>query len=210
MLAVGADASNTSNSNDIELNARAWLESLRTKPYEEAKESLLQFSGIGPKVADCVLLMSLNQPGAIPVDTHVWQIANRDYRVPLRKTKTLTEQNYKIIGDFFRKIHGEFAGWAHSILFAADLATFADRKVESVDVGSGLVKEEKIVKVKKEKENEEDRGNEIKEEPSSKRRKVSSVSSVDPNGDETKVMIKQENSENNDSNLDSSIRRLSR
>lgn len=30
---------------------------------------------VGPKVADCICLMSLDKTGAIPVDTHVWSIA---------------------------------------------------------------------------------------------------------------------------------------
>lgn len=32
-----------------------WLWSLRSKSYPEAKESLLELSGVGPKVADCVV-----------------------------------------------------------------------------------------------------------------------------------------------------------
>ena len=34
---------------------------------------------MGPKVADCVALFSLDQAACIPVDTHVWRIARRDY-----------------------------------------------------------------------------------------------------------------------------------
>ena len=34
-------------------------------------------AGIGPKVAACVALFSLDKHAAIPVDTHVWQIAVR-------------------------------------------------------------------------------------------------------------------------------------
>jgi N-glycosylase/DNA lyase len=32
-----------------------WLSSLREKSYPETKESLLELSGVGPKVADCVV-----------------------------------------------------------------------------------------------------------------------------------------------------------
>lgn len=32
-----------------------WLSTLRKKSYAEAKESLLELSGVGPKVADCVV-----------------------------------------------------------------------------------------------------------------------------------------------------------
>jgi N-glycosylase/DNA lyase len=32
-----------------------WLHSLRDVPYHEAKASLMELSGVGPKVADCVV-----------------------------------------------------------------------------------------------------------------------------------------------------------
>lgn len=38
-----------------------WLESLRNRPIEDAREELLKFVGVGRKVADCVLLMSLDK-----------------------------------------------------------------------------------------------------------------------------------------------------
>ena len=61
-------------------------------------------------MADCVLLMSLDQSGAIPVDTHVWQIAKRDYKLQSSGgTKTLTSKTYDMIGDRFREIFGEHA-----------------------------------------------------------------------------------------------------
>ena len=53
------------------------------------------------QVADCVCLMSLDKAGAIPVDTHVWQIANRDYMPKLKTTKSLTDKIYGEIGKTF-------------------------------------------------------------------------------------------------------------
>ena len=32
-----------------------WLHTLRSESYSKAKESLLELSGVGPKVADCVV-----------------------------------------------------------------------------------------------------------------------------------------------------------
>ncbi|MBQ1893430.1 MAG: DNA-3-methyladenine glycosylase 2 family protein [Clostridia bacterium] len=46
------------------------LEKLRDMELAEAREELLSFLGIGPKVADCVLLFSLQHTDAFPVD--VW------------------------------------------------------------------------------------------------------------------------------------------
>jgi N-glycosylase/DNA lyase len=94
-----------------------WLSSLRTKPYPVVKEALLELSGVGPKVADCVCLFSLDQPSALPVDTHVWQIATRDYKFKLKgkKVASMTKDVYNGVGDFFRGLWGEYAGWAQSV-----------------------------------------------------------------------------------------------
>lgn len=76
----------------------------------------------------------------------VWQIAQRDYKFGKGAHKTLNKTTYDAVGNHFRKIWGKEAGWAHSVLFTADLRTFSDRLASSkkskveVDV---KVKEEK-------------------------------------------------------------------
>jgi hypothetical protein len=39
----------------------AWLLSLRDKPYAEAHEALCSLPGVGPKVAACICLFSLDK-----------------------------------------------------------------------------------------------------------------------------------------------------
>jgi len=112
--------------------------------YRKAHEELLQLQGVGPKVSDCVCLMGLGWGEAVPVDTHVWQIAQKDYNFGKGKYKSLTKATYDAVGDHFRSLWGKEAGWAHSVLFAADLRTFAIRlttKTE-MDVEEILIKEE--------------------------------------------------------------------
>lgn len=46
------------------------LEALRDMSLEEARRELLSFYGVGPKVADCILLFSLQHSDAFPID--VW------------------------------------------------------------------------------------------------------------------------------------------
>jgi len=41
------------------------------------RETLLEFGGVGPKTADCVLLFSGGRAGVFPVDTHVHRIYRR-------------------------------------------------------------------------------------------------------------------------------------
>jgi len=43
----------------------------RDLPYEDARESLTRFVGVGEKVADCVLLFSLDFLEAVPLDTWI-------------------------------------------------------------------------------------------------------------------------------------------
>jgi len=101
---------------------------------------------VGPKVADCVCLFGLGWSESVPVDTHVWQIAQKDYRFGKGKHSSLTAATYAAIGNLFRKLWGKEAGWAHSVLFTADLKAFSDRVVPKVEV-----KEEEVM-IKKEEE----------------------------------------------------------
>jgi endonuclease-3 len=55
---------------------RGSMELVLSKPFEEARATLLEFPGVGPKTADVVLLFSGGKP-AIPVDTHVDRVAKR-------------------------------------------------------------------------------------------------------------------------------------
>ncbi|KAL3462338.1 DNA glycosylase [Aspergillus heterothallicus] len=116
--------------------------------YREAHEKLLALQGVGPKVSDCVCLMGLGWGESVPVDTHVWQIAQRDYKFGKGGNKSLTKATYDAVGNHFRKLWGKEAGWAHSVLFTADLRTFSDRltattKKAKIDVDVDVkVKEE--------------------------------------------------------------------
>lgn len=51
-----------------------WLMSLRKLDLEEVIDALSSLPGVGPKVAACIALFSLDQHHAIPVDTHVWKV----------------------------------------------------------------------------------------------------------------------------------------
>lgn len=98
--------------------------------YKMAHQELLTLAGVGPKVADCVCLMGLGWAESVPVDTHVWQIAQRDYKMGKTKTKTFNKVMYDAVGDLFRSIWGEYAGWAHSVLFTADLRAFSEKGIK--------------------------------------------------------------------------------
>ncbi len=89
------------------------LEDLRETTYEQAYRLLQEsFYGIGPKVADCVLLFSLNKLEAFPLDTWIRKIILNLY---FKDAKT--KVNDKTIREFSTNYFGQYAGYAQEYLF---------------------------------------------------------------------------------------------
>lgn len=103
----------------IEKGGEIWLDSLHEMETEEIKEELLAFDGIGPKVADCILLFGFNRFEVVPIDVHMWRIAKENYGAP--HVKNVSGKVYKQTAKRFVNKLGDHAGWAHSILYAASL-----------------------------------------------------------------------------------------
>ena len=101
------------------------LEDLKNLPYLEARKKLLEFSGVGLKVADCVLLFSLGKLEAFPVDVWVKRVILNHYadQLPepfvkkMQSHNSLTNGEYIKIGDFARTYFGAYAGYAQEYLF---------------------------------------------------------------------------------------------
>lgn len=92
-----------------------WLETISDLPESEAREALLTFSGVGPKVADCILLFGLGFEDVVPVDTHVYQIAVRDYGLKGSRDATVSKAMYGKIREKLQEAWGKKAGWAHQV-----------------------------------------------------------------------------------------------
>jgi N-glycosylase/DNA lyase len=86
------------------------LEPLRHLPYQEAKEVLTSLPGVGDKVADCVLLFSLDKLDACPIDRWVRRAMEEWY---LDGAKL----SYRDIRAWSLEKWGGYAGYAQQYLF---------------------------------------------------------------------------------------------
>lgn len=104
----------------IDRGGSGWLAGLRAASYEDARDQLTELRGVGRKIADCVCLFALDKDEAVPVDTHIRQIAAR-FWMPDLTTKGLTAAGYQRIVDEFRRRYGGLSGWAQQFFYYEDL-----------------------------------------------------------------------------------------
>lgn len=98
-----------------ERGSERFLDSLAELPEAEARAALCQLSGIGRKVADCVLLFAYGHDGCVPVDTHCLQLAQTRL-LPAIRGLSLTPAVYQRIVARFHELFGpELAGWAFMV-----------------------------------------------------------------------------------------------
>ena len=91
------------------------LDSMKTnKNTEEVRNQLLTLSGVGPKVADCILLFSdLKRFEVFPIDVWVRRVMNDLYIKDPNEQKVSKKKIEKIANEKF----GELAGLAQQYLF---------------------------------------------------------------------------------------------
>ena len=96
-------------------NGEVDLKKLRNNPNtQEVREQLLTLSGVGPKVADCILLFSdLKRFEVFPIDVWVRRVMNDLYIKQEDETKVSKKQIEKLATEKF----GNLAGIAQQYLF---------------------------------------------------------------------------------------------
>lgn len=82
---------------------------IKEMPYEEAHKEIQRFTGVGDKVADCILLYSMGKSEAFPVDVWVKRVMEYFYighPVPIKEIKIIAAKQF-----------GKYAGLAQQYLF---------------------------------------------------------------------------------------------
>lgn len=94
--------------------------------YRDAKEELLKVYGIGNKIADCILLFSLEKLDAFPIDVWILRALSRYYRWlfdedenenKFKMTERITINQYKVLSATIRNYFGKYSGYAQQYIF---------------------------------------------------------------------------------------------
>ena len=95
------------------------FESLRKENYKSALEILKTVPGIGNKVADCILLFSLDKLESFPVDRWTQRILQKYYSRVFDdiQIKSLTEKKYSMLHEKIVEYFGPYAGYSQQFLF---------------------------------------------------------------------------------------------
>ncbi len=112
------------------VNGSLNIHSLSRLSYYDAKNELLKVYGIGNKVADCILLFSLDKLEAFPIDVWIarvlyqnyrWLFDNNDKNFSRRDRKVFGEKiaahEYKILSKNARDYFGKYCGYAQQYLY---------------------------------------------------------------------------------------------
>jgi len=110
------------------------LDNLESSNYENTRAILLGntgkgkiLSGVGPKVADCVMLFSLEKLDAFPIDVWIRRTIQKYYshlfendtnhQTSFWKNKSISGTEYNTISKKMRRYFGSYAGYAQEYLF---------------------------------------------------------------------------------------------
>lgn len=106
------EASNAVTSGEIDFDY------LKKTNYQTTKECLVKIYGIGNKIADCIMLFSLEKLDAFPLDRWMIRVLQKYYldKFPITG-KTISEKSYENLHNKIVEHFGPYAGYSQQFLF---------------------------------------------------------------------------------------------
>jgi len=93
------------------------FDELKKSNYQESRESLLKLPGIGGKVADCIMLFSLEKLEAFPLDTWILKILQKYYSDKFHIEEKITKKKYENTHQQVLNHFGIYSGYSQQFLF---------------------------------------------------------------------------------------------
>ncbi len=113
-LGLGFRDTRVYETTQIFLTGKVKLEDLiKEKDTKKVKEKLLELPGVGPKVADCIMLFGMKRYEVFPIDVWVRRVMNELYIKNEDETKVKQKEIEKLAKDKYKNL----AGIAQQYLF---------------------------------------------------------------------------------------------
>lgn len=104
---------------DQEINMKI----IRESDYAKSKQEILKLSGVGEKIADCILLFSFDKMEAFPIDTWIIKLFQKklshiiisDWELKIKDK--ITPNQYKLVSKKIREHYGKYSGYAQQFLY---------------------------------------------------------------------------------------------
>ena len=101
------------------------VDELYQSNYDEARKILTSIYGIGNKIADCILLFSLEKTEAFPIDVWIGRAIFKFYKGLINKriatfmdaNKKISHSQYLVLSEIMRNHFGKYGGYAQQYLF---------------------------------------------------------------------------------------------
>ena len=121
---LGFRARNISNISKKIYSGNFKLNEIKKMKYNVAFSHLNEIRGIGPKIADCVLLFAFEKLDAFPIDRWIARVIFRNYmnKISYKEDSTserisLSFEKYQEISSSMRKYFGRYSGYAQQYLY---------------------------------------------------------------------------------------------
>lgn len=86
------------------------LDVVHSMSYQQAKDTLMELPGVGAKIADCVLVFSMDKLEAFPIDRWVSRAMSEWYKIG-------DKLSYEEVADWAKDYFDPYAGYAQQYLF---------------------------------------------------------------------------------------------
>ena len=115
---LGYRAKSVKNASMDVVSGKIDFDFLKNTDYDTTKKTLLNVYGIGDKVADCIMLFSLEKLVAFPLDRWMLRVLQKYYSKKFQSLgKTLTEKKYAMLHEEIVDYFGPYAGYSQQFLF---------------------------------------------------------------------------------------------
>jgi len=99
------------------------MQLIKDSDYTKSKQEILKLSGVGEKIADCILLFSFDKIEAFPMDTWIIKLFQEKLgRIivldsELKINDKITPNQYKLVSKKIREHYGKYSGYAQQFLY---------------------------------------------------------------------------------------------